>query len=96
MTETRIDPFTPPRPTEAELRGKTVAEQDAMIAAMRSEWSRVRGVELARQDGRRAHIASGGDGEAFDRTWSETGEAAHISDQAKQRQERARVEGSVF
>jgi hypothetical protein len=95
MTE-KIDPFTPPRPTEAELRNLTPAQQDAVIAARRSEWERVRGVELARQDGRRAYIASGGDGEAYDTAWTGGGRDAHIAHQARQRQERARVEGSVF
>ncbi len=95
MTE-KIDPFTPPRPTEAELRNLTPAEQDAVIAARRSEWERVRGVELARVDGRRAFVAAGGSGEAFDKSWAATGEQEHIQSLARERQERARVEGSVF
>ncbi len=96
MTETRIDPFTFTGPTEAELRGKTPAEQDALIESRRSEWERTRGVELARVDGRRAFVGAGGSGEAFDSWWSSTGEQEHIQQTAKQRQERARQDSGIF
>jgi hypothetical protein len=95
MTE-KINPFTPPRPTEAELRNLTPAQQDAVIAARHSEWERTRGVELARQDAKRAHIGAGGDGVAFDTRWAATGEAEHIQTAARERQERARRESSIF
>jgi hypothetical protein len=96
MTEKAIDPYRFTGPTEAELRGLTPAQQDALIAARRSEWERTRPVEMARQDARRAHVASGGDGEAFDKQWAETGEAVHIQTAARERQESARRESSIF
>jgi hypothetical protein len=95
MTE-KIDPYRFVGPSAEELRGKTPAEQDALIETRRSEWERVKPLEIARQDARRAHIAAGGDGVAFDKQWTEGGRDAHISDQAKARQERARRESSIF
>jgi hypothetical protein len=95
MTE-RIDPFTFTGPTEAELRGLTPAEQDALIETRRSEWERVKPLEIARQDARRAHIGAGGDGALFDTRWAATGEAEHIQTAARERQERARQESSIF
>ncbi len=96
MTENAIDPYRFVGPTEAELRNLTPQQQDAKIEAARSEWERTRHVEMARQDARRAHIAAGGDGPAFDKSWSEGGRDAHIADQAKQRRDRARQESSIF
>ena len=96
MTENAIDPYRFKGPTEAELRGLTPEQQDKLIADRRSEWERVRPVEMARQDARRAHVASGGSGEAFDKQWAETGEVAHIQRTARERQDRARQESSIF
>ncbi len=95
MTE-KIDPYTFTGPSEVELRGLTPQQQDALVESRRSEWERVKPLEIARQDARRAHIAAGGDGVAFDKQWTEGGRDAHIADQAKARQERARRDSSVF
>jgi hypothetical protein len=95
MTE-RIDPYRFTGPTEAELRGLTPAQQDALVETRRSEWERVKPVEIARLDARRAHIGAGGDAATFDAQWAGGGESAHIADQAKARQERARRESSIF
>jgi len=92
----KIDPYTFTGPSEVELRGLTPQQQDALVESRRSEWERVKPLEIARQDARRGHIAEGGDGAAFDTAWSSGGEAAHIADQAKARQERARRESSIF
>jgi len=96
MTEKAIDPYRFTGPKVEELAGLTPAQQDDLIETRRSEWERVRPVEIARQDARRAHVAAGGDGAAFDKTWSEGGRDAHIADQAKQRRDRARQESSIF
>lgn len=96
MTEKRIDPYRFTGPKAEELAGLTPAEQDALIATRRSEWERVRPVEMARQDARRAHIASGGDAATFDANWTATGEAEHIRQTARERQETARRESSIF
>lgn len=95
MTE-RLDPYNPPRPTVEALQQLSPAEGDKLIADMRDEWARTRHVELARQDARRAHVAAGGDGEAFDRQWSDTGQAEYIQRAAAEQQERARRESSIF
>jgi hypothetical protein len=96
MTETRIDPYRFVGPSAEELRGKTPAEQDALIETRRSEWERVKPLEIARQDARRAHIGAGGDAATFDAQWAGGGETAHIAAEAKRRQERARQESSIF
>ncbi len=95
MTE-RIDPYRFTGPKAEELAGLTPAQQDAKIETARSEWLRRRPVEMARQDARRAHVASGGDAATFDAQWAGGGETAHIATEAKQRQERARRESSIF
>ncbi len=95
MTE-RIDPFTFTGPSEVELRGLTPQQQDALIETRRSEWERVRPLEMSRQDAKRAHVGAGGDGSSFDSWWSSTGEAEHIQTAARERQERARRESSIF
>ncbi len=91
-----VDPYRFTGPKVEELAGLTPAQQDAKIEAARSEWQRTRPVEMARQDARRAHVASGGDGATFDAQWSASGEAEHIQTTAKQRQESARRESSIF
>jgi len=96
MTETRIDPFMFRGPSVEEMKNLTPAQQDKLVSDRRSEWERVKPLELARLDARRAHVGAGGDGEAFDKQWSATGEAEYISDQAKQRQENARRASSIF
>jgi enhancing lycopene biosynthesis protein 2 len=92
----KIDAYTFTGPSEVELRGLTPQQQDALIESRRSEWARLRPLEIARQDARRAHIAEGGDGAAFDAQWAGGGETAHIAAEAKRRQERARQESSIF
>ncbi len=94
MTE-RVSPYSFPGVAEEKLRGLSSAEQDALIAAERSEWERTRPLEALRRAKRVHAIAAGGDAEKFDAWWTEDGEAAAVQERAAQR-EAAVKSDSVF
>jgi hypothetical protein len=86
MTE-HMDPYRFPGVTVEELNGKTPAEQTAHIEAKRAEWERKRPLEMTRRGKRSATIAAGGDGEKFDKWWTEQGEQAAVLERANEREQ---------